>query len=331
MHYEYPEGWFAVAIASEINLGRVVKTQAFGREFVVFRTNMGTIGVLDGRCPNCGMDLSYKSRVIDEYLQCPFHGTLYGVDGTLSTNATNPNLQRARAWQAKEIHGLVFIWYSEYSSKPSWEFVVPTEPLDSSWTVTPWSRKEDIHSTLEVVRQDSADWQHYPFVHGAQDAKVSVQTDSYKLFSQVHFSLENPKWLGPLHRLQGHTDHTFHGLGYFTSFGKLWLETNNYMLLNYYIGEAVTPIDETNLRMYMRIGIPRRSNSLSTFLTEQLTKLAIANGLKQERTYWQKRQFTDTEFKGDELLTQYDQWLKRFRPTQKINTRASYQERLTVD
>ena len=70
----FPAGWFRVATASEVKVGQVTPLHYFGRELALFRSESGTLRLVDALCPHLGAHLGIGGRVEGEQLRCPFHG-----------------------------------------------------------------------------------------------------------------------------------------------------------------------------------------------------------------------------------------------------------------
>jgi len=99
--------WIPVALSRR--LGRKpMALRIEERDFVLFRTASGQVGVLNDVCPHRAMRLS-KGRVDGERLVCPYHGWNYGVSGE-GRSPGNPRLcVEAEALGAAERYGAVWI------------------------------------------------------------------------------------------------------------------------------------------------------------------------------------------------------------------------------
>lgn len=320
MHYEYPEGWFAIATSAKIKPGTVANSRAFGRDFVVFRTESGKLGVFDSHCPNCGIELAYKGRVIGEYLQCSFHGTKYTNDGYPVADGRKDSLQAARSWNVTEVQDLIFLWYSAHNDKPKWHLDIQSEQIAKEWELPNLYSMADIYSTLEVVRQDFSDLAHYSHVHNVNRPQTNIQISDYKFLFQSYFDHQKSKWLGPLHRLRLQVDGTLYGLGYLTNVSELWLGNYKQSLVRYYMEQAMTQIDENHIRVYARFGAAKLVNWAYRLFTIYIGKNIVNTGAHEDQQYWARRRFTEAEFKDDEFLMLYAQWLKLFQPSTKLYT-----------
>lgn len=76
-----PTGWFQVAWSADIAVAEVVPLHYFGRDMVAFRQLDGVVKVLDAHCQHLGASLAYGGCVVEEGIQCPFHGWVWNGAG----------------------------------------------------------------------------------------------------------------------------------------------------------------------------------------------------------------------------------------------------------
>ncbi len=106
-----PAAWYLWCTSRELNRGPVSKPFV-GRTLVAFRTESGSVAVMDARCSHLGADLG-RGTVVGETIECPFHGWCYGVDGrctSIPALADIPRFARQTSYPAVERHGLVFFF-----------------------------------------------------------------------------------------------------------------------------------------------------------------------------------------------------------------------------
>lgn len=104
-------------------LGRKpTRVVAGGREIVVFRTQSGQLGGLQGRCPHRGTLLS-AGKVVDERLQCAYHGWCFAPDGSGYSPGTPRVPQRATCYDVLDRSGL--IWLKDSSSPEPFPDLAP--------------------------------------------------------------------------------------------------------------------------------------------------------------------------------------------------------------
>ncbi len=108
--------WQPVALTDELQPGGApIPVKLLGEELVLFRDDVGRIGLLGLHCSHRGADLSY-GRVEDGGLRCIYHGWLYDVRGRCLDQPGEPNGGEHRqsichlAYPCVEKAGLVFTY-----------------------------------------------------------------------------------------------------------------------------------------------------------------------------------------------------------------------------
>ena len=77
----YPNGWLPVLESSLLKKSQILPIFAFGNDLVAFRSTAGKVTVLDAYCPHLGAHLGYGGRVINDTVNCPFHGWVFNESG----------------------------------------------------------------------------------------------------------------------------------------------------------------------------------------------------------------------------------------------------------
>src|SRR2546421_234852 len=76
-----PTGWFMIGWSSEFPQGTVKPLKYFGQDLVAYRTEEGSLHVLDAHCPHLGAHIGHGGKVNGDCVECPYHGWGYGPDG----------------------------------------------------------------------------------------------------------------------------------------------------------------------------------------------------------------------------------------------------------
>ena len=106
--------WYVAARSAEVGtapLGRVI----CGRRIALFREASGVAHAIDALCPHRGADLS-AGRVVDDALQCPFHGFRFDRNGrcvevpSQLEQAQIPERLGVSCYPAVEQQGLLWLW-----------------------------------------------------------------------------------------------------------------------------------------------------------------------------------------------------------------------------
>ena len=182
-----PTGWFMVAWSAEIAPGGVKALQYFAGHQVAYRTLEGELHILDAHCPHLGAHLGHGGKVVDDCIQCPYHGWGYGPDGVnrFIPYEDSPNLShRLRKWHVDERHECVFMWHDPKGGAPRWE-------LPDIWNVVEGTEsapgknyraypelsikyeRELVHP--QITLENAPDSVHFKFVHGATVTPVLME------------------------------------------------------------------------------------------------------------------------------------------------------------
>lgn len=155
------QSWFVVARSKALRPRRVRSFAVLGRRIAVYRTPDGTLHALDARCPHLGADLG-EGRVVDDTVQCAFHGWRLGPDGTCRHApglAALPD-RRTRSYPVQERWGLIWLFNGEQPL-----FDLPGPPEDAKVRVLcPPSQTIRCHPHLVIA--NGLDTGHFQALHG---------------------------------------------------------------------------------------------------------------------------------------------------------------------
>ncbi|MGB7113858.1 MAG: Rieske (2Fe-2S) protein, partial [Mycobacterium sp.] len=119
-----PTGWFQVAWSADLAVGEVVPMRYFGRDLVAFRQLDGVAKVLDAHCQHLGASLAHGGCVVEEGIQCPFHGWVWNGAGrnVRIPYQDRPNKgRRVRSYPVAELNDSILIWHDSEGRDPLWE------------------------------------------------------------------------------------------------------------------------------------------------------------------------------------------------------------------
>ena len=156
--------WYIVLESSEVGRKPVGLTR-MGEKLVFWRNNAGNIHCAVDRCVHRGVALS-TGAIVDDHLQCPFHGFEYDPSGSCVHIPANgrggiiPAAMRLATYPTYEAHGFIWIWWGQ--GKPP---EPPTffDNIDNTFfhasVRDPWQAHYSrvIENQLDVV--------HLPFIH----------------------------------------------------------------------------------------------------------------------------------------------------------------------
>jgi phenylpropionate dioxygenase-like ring-hydroxylating dioxygenase large terminal subunit len=104
--------WYVIAFSSQVGrkpLARMVT----GDPVVLYRREDGTPVALFDRCPHRGMRLSNGGKLIDDAVQCNYHGLEFSPDGMcrkIPSGGPISNQMRVRSYPAVEVWNWIWIW-----------------------------------------------------------------------------------------------------------------------------------------------------------------------------------------------------------------------------
>jgi len=104
--------WYVIAFSSEVGR-RPLARMILGDPVVLYRGANGTPVALFDRCPHRGMRLSNGGKLIDDAIQCNYHGLEFNPDGrcrNIPSGGEISNLMRVRSYPLVEIWNWIWIW-----------------------------------------------------------------------------------------------------------------------------------------------------------------------------------------------------------------------------
>lgn len=193
--YGRPTGWFQIGWSQEFVAGAVHRLHYFDRELVAFRTTSGALRVLDAYCLHLGAHLAYGGTVVDECIECPFHGWRW--DGADGRNTDIPYSRRETrelqmfAWPVVERNGLAYLWHDAAGGAPTFEPPTIAEADDEEWFPY-WPEGTGTMAGAKVIPQmiieNTVDLAHLKYVHGWDDVPISESVEEGESWFRSSFS-----------------------------------------------------------------------------------------------------------------------------------------------
>src|ERR1700726_126615 len=118
-----PTGWFQVSWSADIAVAEVVPMHYCGRDLVAFRQLDGRVKVLDAHCQHLGASLAHGGCVVEDGIQCPFHGWVWDGDGrnVRIPYEKRPNRGRLiRSFPVAEMNSSIYVWHDAAGAEPGW-------------------------------------------------------------------------------------------------------------------------------------------------------------------------------------------------------------------
>jgi len=189
-HYQ---GWYAVALASDIGVDHPVGRDFLGSRVAIYRRRSGEPVVLTSRCPHMGADLALGDVVGDD-LRCTYHHFCFGPQGDctqIPSGGRVPPTARVFSYPCVEHLGLIWAFNGEEPLFPPPDFRdhAPGDLLvrarqTNVFTVAPW---------LSVG--NTFDFMHLRYVHGFSfefDPKDIRWLDGHSI--ELEFEFDSPEF-----------------------------------------------------------------------------------------------------------------------------------------
>lgn len=157
--------WYVILESKEIGRKKPIQVKRLNETLALWRNKDGSLYCITDRCCHRGASLS-DGKVIDNKLECPFHGFQFGQDGKVKLipangkNASIPASQHVKSYSTYENYGLVWIWWGDEAKKTEKPFFFEELATMSYATyIDKWNTHYSrcIENQLDVV--------HLPFVH----------------------------------------------------------------------------------------------------------------------------------------------------------------------
>ena len=290
-----PNGWFAAAASTDLEVGGVLPFVAVERELVAFRGSDGAATVLDAHCPHMGAHLG-GGHVQGDTLTCPYHGWRFAGSGECVeipySDTRIPSRACVKSYPVVEQDGMVLFWFHAGGAAPQYEVPRVEEYVDPAWTDAKVFRTELVAS-LQDMAENNVDYTHFHYVHGREaldDSTSQFTTDGP--FSTVveRFDAE---------------DLTFTR---FTWGPGLALLRVPEMMTVY---TATTPIDRRHVRLLWHFHLPL---ALESAADDIITGVVGEHGLDADVPIWRDKVYRERPLlvKGDGPIAEFRRWYQQF-------------------
>ena len=170
LHPEHDlQGWYVVARSKQIQRGQVRTVDMLHRKIAVYRGMDGIIRAVDAVCAHLGANLGHGA-LIENDLQCAFHGWRYGTDGICNyvPHVEHPPRRKLRVYPTQEKWGLIWLFNG---AKPLWNFPEPDTYL---FPLLMPSVQLKCHPHLMIA--NGLDGAHFEPLHHMQQTTAPVLT-----------------------------------------------------------------------------------------------------------------------------------------------------------
>ncbi|MET3861610.1 3-ketosteroid 9alpha-monooxygenase subunit A [Dietzia sp. 2505] len=317
-----PTGWFQVAWSAEVPVGHVHRVTAFGEDLVAWRSRSGRVTVMDAYCKHLGAHLGHGGTVVDETIQCPFHGWQWNPDGrnTAIPYADRPNLGRKiRTYPVVERNESIYIWHDLEGREPY--FDVPD--VFTSWD--DGTRAEDYHPchprTMlfeerlqlhpQYVLENGVDFAHFEFVHKVPIIPVFTRQDFDEPVSYVDFTIAFEGSPGSIEEVDSGVEAINGGLGVAV--------TRSHGMVDNRTATCVTPVDDETCDVRFSVWIRRRPDLDDDESADRAARhgRGVIEQFEADLAIWKHQKYSDPaalapgEYEG---FTALRQWATQFYP-----------------
>ncbi|WP_156673447.1 Rieske 2Fe-2S domain-containing protein [Mycobacterium sp. E3251] len=288
-----PTGWFQVAWSAELELGEVKALHYFGRDLVAFRAHNGQVCVMDAHCRHLGANLAFGGCVVEDGIQCPFHGWVWNGQGrnVRIPYQDRPNRgRRIRSYPVTEVNESIYIWHDTAGRNPLWQLPTGFEMLGdhvASRSYHPLNadcrtRFTNIHVHPQVIAENAVDPHHFRFVHHTPISPVVLResTDRSTWSSKVGFGR---RWVDGVDR----RDDTLNTIEIYWSGVGVSFNGEHTREGIRVISICATPVDEETSDIFAGYWIDAESADFAE-------RLALAKrALPQDIQIWDHQQYMD--------------------------------------
>ncbi|MFG2550232.1 Rieske 2Fe-2S domain-containing protein [Streptomyces sp. NPDC048581] len=170
-----PTGWYFARFSRHLRPGQVVPVTYMARQYALFRTRGGQVGMIDSQCCHMGADLSRCGRVREERLVCGFHAWEFDTDGACR-NIPRADRIPSRAVQhslpVTEQGGIIWFWHGSPTPEPMSQLRF-TEDRRRHLCLA--GEVLICHADLRPIGEHVTDVSHWPYTHSPGRTMTAVQ------------------------------------------------------------------------------------------------------------------------------------------------------------
>ena len=173
-----PESWYPMCLATEVKPGGSRIIPAFGTDWLVFRGEEGTAGVLRSTCSHGGVDLR-TGAVREGRVVCPMHGWRFDPDGQGLPPERNGKCLQIEHLQVEEYLGVLYAFFGKREPFPFPKRIAQDRVLCTR------AKRFDFSSPYQMVGMNAFDTQHLWLVH----RRKPVEPPVVQTHSTTHISI----------------------------------------------------------------------------------------------------------------------------------------------
>ncbi|XP_074595405.1 cholesterol 7-desaturase nvd-like [Brevipalpus obovatus] len=328
-----PNGWMPVAETEQLDLGKVLKVKASGREFILLRDSNGKVHAMDPYCPHNGAHLGFGDVVKiggEDCIRCPFHEWSFRaedgvcVDVPYAKDRKAPKGSSVKKWRCTEINGWIFIWFHHREHDPYWF----PEPIDNviSGKLSSVGRAELLcNIDIQTLGENTADFSHLDYVHDKRSDFDRKIAHFFGLKENIiNQTRDNMQWKADKHKGILIMDFEMYFCGY--KAGRTFFRATQmgpyFSSLKYQINFLGTSFNQEIVLATTSLHANKQKISLQMFtekgilsrLIGRLSLLGVNYFVQQDCEIWQflKCQAKPLQVKEEKALIDFRRWFKQF-------------------
>ena len=309
-----PRGWYAVAFASDVRPGQLIRRTFAGQQIVLWRGQSGQVRMMDAYCPHMGAHLGYGGAVLGDCVVCPFHGFRFAADGRCVATGygAEPPALRIPTLPVRETNGLLMAFHDPEGKGPTW--YVPDLDTDG-WTRIHGHCITDIDSHLEDIAESTIDLRRFSATARYRDVRSLSDPRLDGPYFYTRYGMTRTGVLTGLGDFRSECDVHIHGLG----FALVEAEIQGAGLrARVFILPAPTASQKIDLRLGASVRAPERRllRAMPRAGWARLVLRGLVSDVMADYELWHNKAHLPAPglARGDGPLGVFRRWARRFYP-----------------
>lgn len=317
-----PTGWFQVAWSDEVGVGQVHRMKYFDQDLIAWRGQSGKVTVMDAYCQHLGAHLGFGGTVVDDAIQCPFHGWQWNSAGknVCIPYEGRPNIgKKIQTFQTAECNEAIYIWHDTDKREPFfdvpdifaiWDDGKTAEDYHLSRpTCTLFDPALELHP--QYVIENGVDFAHFKYVHKVPLVPLFTRHDFDQPTSYVDFTIAFEGEPGSIEEVDSGVEAINAGLGLAI--------TRSHGMIDNRTASAVTPVDDRtcDVRFSVWIGRDHTLSEEESRAAAALSARYVIEQFQADIEIWSHQKYADPaalargEYAG---FTALRRWAQQFYP-----------------
>ncbi|KAI1698355.1 rieske [2Fe-2S] domain-containing protein [Ditylenchus destructor] len=185
----YPNGWFCIALSSDVKNGQIKAIDFMGTKLTLFRSHSGSMHLTDSYCPHLGASFNIGGKCV----RIPY----------ASKETAIPQKAEVNVWTVAERNKHVYVWYHCDGCGPLWEIPRIEEIESGAWKYG-GKTEHEIQCHIQEVPENGADVAHLNYLHRSG---INYGNDITRIELNKDDPLIMHKWLASWDQMEGDEKH----------------------------------------------------------------------------------------------------------------------------